>query len=195
MKVETIRTTLTIPKELLEATDKAVLEGKAKSRNEFVVQALKRELAAQRRAEIDAALAEMTRDPDYQAEVLISTMRRGEVYDARLEMTEGSEQGGTRPVIIVSRDVINLSSPVVLAVPCTTYQTGKRVYPTQVLILAPDGGLRKDSIAMADQVRVLSKTRFLRLRGVLSDAVMAHLAQALLIALDLPGEVDIAGDR
>ena len=44
-------------------------------------------------------------------------MRRGEIYDARLEMTEGSEQGGTRPVIIVSRDVINLSSPVVLVVP------------------------------------------------------------------------------
>lgn len=31
---------------------------------------LKRELAAQKRAEIDAALAEMTRDPDYQTEVL-----------------------------------------------------------------------------------------------------------------------------
>jgi metal-responsive CopG/Arc/MetJ family transcriptional regulator len=70
MKAETIRTTLTIPKELLEATDKAVLEGKAKSRNDFVVQALKRELAAQKRAEIDAALAEMAKDPDYQAEVL-----------------------------------------------------------------------------------------------------------------------------
>lgn len=117
-----------------------------------------------------------------------ATMRRGEVYDARLETTEGSEQGGTRPVIIVSRDVINLSSPVVLAVPCTTYQTGKRVYPTQVLILAPDGGLKKDSIAMADQVRVLSKTRFLRLRGVVSPLVMVHLEQALLIALDLPGQ-------
>jgi metal-responsive CopG/Arc/MetJ family transcriptional regulator len=70
MKAETIRTTLTIPKELLEATDKAVLEGKAKSRNDFVIQALKRELAAQKRAEIDAALAEMARDPDYQASVL-----------------------------------------------------------------------------------------------------------------------------
>ncbi len=34
-------------------------------------------------------------------------MRRGEVYDARLEPTEGSEQGGTRPIIIVSRDAIN----------------------------------------------------------------------------------------
>ncbi|MEC4817897.1 MAG: type II toxin-antitoxin system PemK/MazF family toxin [Scytonema sp. PMC 1069.18] len=115
-------------------------------------------------------------------------MNRGEVYDARLEPTEGSEQGGTRPVIIVSRDIINAYSPVVLAIPCTTYQSGKRVYPTQVLIQAPDGGLIQDSVAMADQVRVLSKTRFLRLRGMLSHDAMAKLAQALLIALDLPGQ-------
>lgn len=115
-------------------------------------------------------------------------MKRGEIYDARLEPVEGSEQGGTRPVIIVSRDAINAYSPVVLAVPCTTYQTGKRVYPTQVLIQSPDGGLTNDSIAMADQVRVLSKTRLLRLRGMLSDETMILLNQALLIALDLPGQ-------
>jgi mRNA interferase MazF len=114
-------------------------------------------------------------------------MKRGEVYEARLEPVEGSEQGGTRPVIIVSRDAINAYSPVILAVPCTTYQTGKRVYPTQVLIQALDGGLTKDSIAMADQVRVLSKTRLLHLRGILSDRAMIQLNQALLIALDLPG--------
>jgi mRNA interferase MazF len=88
----------------------------------------------------------------------------------------------------VTRDAINAYSPVVLAVPCTTYQSGKRVYPTQVLIQAPDGGLTNDSIAMADQVRVLSKTRFLRLRGMLSDEAMILLNQALLIALDLPGQ-------
>jgi mRNA interferase MazF len=114
-------------------------------------------------------------------------MKRGEVYDARLEPVEGSEQGGTRPIIIVSRDAINAYSPVVLAIPCTTYQTGKRVYPTQVLIQPPDGGLTNHSIAMADQVRVLSKTRLLRLRGMLSDEAMIQLNQALLIALDLPG--------
>jgi mRNA interferase MazF len=116
-------------------------------------------------------------------------MKRGEVYDARLEPVEGSEQGGTRPVIIVSRDAINVYSPVVLAVPCTTYQTGKRVYPTQVLLQAPEGGLTNDSIAMADQVRALSKTRLLRLRGMLSDKAITRLNQALLIALDLPGQV------
>jgi mRNA interferase MazF len=115
-------------------------------------------------------------------------MKRGEIYDARLEPVEGSEQGGTRPVIIVSRDAINAYSPVVLAIPCTTYQTGKRVYPTQVLIQSPDGGLTNDSVAMADQVRVLSKSRLLRLRGMLSDEVMVLLNQALLIALDLPGQ-------
>ncbi|GBF82140.1 type II toxin-antitoxin system PemK/MazF family toxin [Aphanothece sacrum] len=112
-------------------------------------------------------------------------MKRGEVYDARLEPVEGSEQGGTRPVIIVSRDVINAYSPVVLAIPCTTYQPRKRVYPTQTLIRANDGGLTKDSIAMADQVRVLSKTRLSLLRGTLSNEVMQQLNLALLIALDL----------
>jgi mRNA interferase MazF len=115
-------------------------------------------------------------------------MKRGEIYDARLEPVEGSEQGGTRPVIIVSRDVINAYSPVVLAVPCTTYQANKRVYPTQVLIKASDGGLTNDSIAMADQVRVLSKTRLLQLRGTLSNEAITQLNEALLIALNLPGQ-------
>ncbi len=112
-------------------------------------------------------------------------MKRGEVYDARLEPVEGSEQGGTRPIIIVSRDAINAYSPVVLAVPCTTYQPGKRIYPTQTLIQSPNGGLTRDSIAMADQVRVLAKTRLLSLRGSLSYEIMTQLNQALLIALDL----------
>lgn len=49
-------------------------------------------------------------------------MKRGEVYIARLDPVEGSEQGGNRPVIVVSRDAINVSSPVVLTVPCTSYQ-------------------------------------------------------------------------
>ena len=65
-----VRTTITLPLQLLKATDKAVAEGKAKNRNEFVAQALRRELAKIKRGEIDAALTEMTQDPDYQAEVL-----------------------------------------------------------------------------------------------------------------------------
>ncbi|PSF35213.1 type II toxin-antitoxin system PemK/MazF family toxin [Aphanothece hegewaldii CCALA 016] len=115
-------------------------------------------------------------------------MKRGEIYNARLEPVEGSEQGGTRPIIIVSRDIINIYSPVVLAVPCTTYQSGQRVYSTQALILSPDGGLTKDSVAMADQVRVLSKTQLLKRIGQLSDQAIELINQALLITFDLPGQ-------
>ncbi|NJO41352.1 MAG: type II toxin-antitoxin system PemK/MazF family toxin [Cyanobacteria bacterium CRU_2_1] len=115
-------------------------------------------------------------------------MKRGEIYDARLDPTEGSEQGGTRPIIIVSRNVLNVNSTIVLAVPCTTYRPGKRVYPTHVLIQASEGGLDRDSIALAEQIRVLAKTRLLRLRGELSEATLVKLDRALLIALDLPGQ-------
>jgi mRNA interferase MazF len=105
-------------------------------------------------------------------------MRRGDVYAVRLDPVAGSEQGGSRPVIVVSRNSINTSSPTVLAIPCTTYRHGKRVYVTQVLIYAPEGGLIADSlaehigtiIALAEQVRILSKSRFGDYRGSLSLA-------------------------
>ncbi|MGL6344925.1 MAG: ribbon-helix-helix domain-containing protein [Waterburya sp.] len=70
MKKDMVRTTFTIPIKLLEATDQAIKSGKAKSRNEFMAMALQREIAAQKRAEIDKALTEMLQDPEYQAEVL-----------------------------------------------------------------------------------------------------------------------------
>lgn len=116
-------------------------------------------------------------------------MRRGEVYDARLDPTEGSEQAGSRPVVIVSRDTINAASPVVIAVPCTTYRLGRRLYPSQVLLHAPDGGLDVDSVALGEQVRALAKSRLGRRRGALSPQALAQLDRALLIALDLPGQL------
>ncbi|MCT7973889.1 ribbon-helix-helix domain-containing protein [Laspinema olomoucense] len=70
MSSPTIQTQICLPAHLLEATDKAVQQGKAKSRDEFIMQAIRRELAALKRAEIDAELAEMAQDPEYQAEVL-----------------------------------------------------------------------------------------------------------------------------
>ena len=70
MKKATVRTTLALPAELLEATDLIIQKGQAKNRNEFIAQALKHELAAMRRAEIDAEFAPMPDDPEYQAEAL-----------------------------------------------------------------------------------------------------------------------------
>src|SRR5215475_2749392 len=101
-------------------------------------------------------------------------MRRGELYDARLDPTEGSEQAGIRPVVIVSRDAINAASPVILVVPCAISRAGRRLYPSQVLLHAPDGGLDVDSVALGEQVRALAKSRLGRRRGMLSPQPMAQ---------------------
>jgi mRNA interferase MazF len=115
-------------------------------------------------------------------------VRRGELYDARLDPVEGSEQGGSRPVVVVSRDAINTSSPVVVVVPCTTLRPGRRIYPSHVVVRSPEGGLTADSVLLAEQVRVMDKTRLMRHRGALNADTLAKLDRALLIALDLPGQ-------
>ncbi len=115
-------------------------------------------------------------------------MKRGDVYLARLDPTEGSEQAGTRPIAIVSRDAINQASPVILAVPCTTHRAGRRLYPSQVLVKARDGGLKADSIALGEQVRAVAKTRLLKRLGSLSRDALRGIDLALSIALDLPSQ-------
>ncbi len=114
-------------------------------------------------------------------------MKRGEVYDARLDPMEGPALSGTRPAIIVSRDAINENSDIVVVVPCTTYRRGQdRVYPSQIVVQATDGGLDVDSVAKAEQVRPILKHRLGRFRGTLSQPAMTGLERALRIALDLP---------
>ncbi len=65
------RTTVALPAELLDAADRAVRAGKAESRADLLSRGLRRELAARRRAEIDAAFLDMADDPDYQAGAIV----------------------------------------------------------------------------------------------------------------------------
>lgn len=62
------RTTVTIPLALLEAVDRAVEEGLARSRNDFLAMALHNQLAQCRRTAIDTAFAGMATDAEYQQE-------------------------------------------------------------------------------------------------------------------------------
>jgi metal-responsive CopG/Arc/MetJ family transcriptional regulator len=81
-----VRTTLTLPADLLEAADRAVRDGKSRSRNAFVASAIRRELDSQRRAEIAADLADMGRDADYlhEAERIMTEFASSDVEASRL---------------------------------------------------------------------------------------------------------------
>ena len=112
-------------------------------------------------------------------------MKRGDIFDARLNPTEGSEQAGVRPVIVVSRDAINQYSSVIVVVPVTSAKNIKRAFPNNVLIKAGNGGLTADSVALGGQVRAIAKTRLLRQRGSLPSDVMVEVERILRITLDL----------
>jgi mRNA interferase MazF len=112
-------------------------------------------------------------------------VKRGGVFDAWLDPVAGSGQGGRRPVVIVSRDAISAGSPTVLVAPCTTLRPGRRLYPSHVVVRAPEGGLSLDSVILAEQTRVLGKSRLLARRGSLSPETLLQLARAFRITLDL----------
>ena len=112
-------------------------------------------------------------------------MKRGDVYWVRLDPIEDSEQAGTRPVVIVSRDAINHYSPVVVICPFTDASHVTRRYPIDVQVAAPEGGLSKDSVVLTGQVRAVGKHRFGGYMGTLGAETMRAIDQALKITLDL----------
>jgi mRNA interferase MazF len=112
-------------------------------------------------------------------------MIRGEVYQADLDPIAGSEQGGKRPVLIVSRNAINANAPIVIVVPLTSRENKRRLYPTHVEFTVGEGGLSKDSVALCEQVRAISKARLTKRIGQVSSQRMSVVEAALKISIDL----------
>lgn len=113
-------------------------------------------------------------------------MNRGDIYWANLDPTVDSEQAGKRPVVIVSRDAINRSSPVVVVVPLTKFTSKKKIYPSQHLINATtSNGLETDSIAKCDQIRAIAVSRLIDRCGSLEAEDLKKLDSALKITLFL----------
>lgn len=112
-------------------------------------------------------------------------MKRGDIYQANLNPTIGSEQAGTRPVLIVSRNGINDSSPVVVIVPLTKYVERKKIYPSHHVVKAGINGLTADSMVKCEQIRAIAKSRLQEKRGLLSAQDLKAIDKALKITLDI----------
>jgi mRNA interferase MazF len=108
------------------------------------------------------------------------------VFSVDLDPTVGSEQAGRRPVLVVSRESANRVLPVVSAIPLTTRRPERQVYPNEALIPRGHAGLNRDSIAMAHQIRTLSKTRLGHHIGRLDDpGIRGDVRAAMRAQLDL----------
>ena len=85
-------------------------------------------------------------------------VKRGEVWLADLNPTRGSEQAGTRPILIFQNNVISKYTTTILAIPLTT-NLRRAALPSCVQISKSEGGLAGDSVAPCHQLRVLDKAR------------------------------------
>ena len=104
-------------------------------------------------------------------------MKRGESYWVNLDPVVGSEIGKCRPALILQNDLANNTSPTVTIVPLSTRVS--RVFPFQVLIPSAASGLDRDSKALCEQIRMVSKNRLLDKAGELSISDMKAIRTAL----------------
>jgi mRNA interferase MazF len=108
------------------------------------------------------------------------------IFWAELEPTKGSEQAGTRPVLVVSAEAVNEALPIVTILSLTSVKPGRKVYPIEVLLSSRETGLPKDSIAMAHQIRAIAKERLgEKCGGINSDNLKEQVRIAVKIYLDL----------
>ncbi|MFT4524096.1 MAG: mRNA interferase MazF [Bacteroidia bacterium] len=104
-------------------------------------------------------------------------MIQGEVWNANLNPTVGSEQGGFRPVVIVSGNAMNENLNVVLVCPITS----KIKNYLGNVILQPDAlnGLKKVSEILNIHVRYLPKDRLKKKVGSINEVQLSETKKGL----------------
>ena len=108
------------------------------------------------------------------------------VFLATLDPTLGSEQAGKRPVLVISREAINQTLPVVNVLPITSVKSSsRRIYPNEVLLPSSTAGLSVNSIVLCYQIRTLDKQRLYKPLGELKEEKLQNaILQALRFQLD-----------
>jgi mRNA interferase MazF len=106
-------------------------------------------------------------------------VKRGEIWLANLNPIRGSEQAGTRPVLIFQNDAISACTTTVIAIPLTT-NLRRAALPSCVQVAKGEGGLVSDSVVLCHQLRVLDKSRLLHKIGAVSQQTITAIESCVL---------------
>lgn len=110
-----------------------------------------------------------------------SLIKKGAIFYANLNPIIGSEQGGARPVLIVSSDIGNSTSPTVIVAIISSH-TKKDM---SIHCSIKSNKLSKRSIVMLEQFRTIDKKRLLAFMDNVSKKEMKLIEKKLLISLDI----------
>jgi mRNA interferase MazF len=113
----------------------------------------------------------------------VTAIRTGEIWLAELDPTVGHEQGGRRPVVVVSSDGLHaLPINMVVVVPLTSHDRG---LVTQPRISGPRSGLRQVSFARPEDMRAIDAGRLQRRLGQANPDDLAEIRKVMRYFLDL----------
>lgn len=112
---------------------------------------------------------------------------RGAIFYADLDPIIGSEQKGTRPVLILQNDIGNKYSPTTMIAPITSKEYKGRKQPTHVKVKQFDK-LRPNSIILLEQVRTIDKSRIKGFVDMLDKSQMKKVENALKISFGIGNE-------
>jgi len=108
-------------------------------------------------------------------------MRQGDIWLADLNPTEGSEQKGRRPVVVISGNTLNSALPIAIVVSLSSklkgYPTSVRLRPTRM------NGLKTEADALPFQVRTLATTRFKKLIGNVTANELREIIKGLFVVM------------
>ena len=98
----------------------------------------------------------------------------------------GSEQGGTRPVVVLQNDVGNRYAPTLIVATVTSRIAKKADQPTHVLI-DQNPAVSTPSMVQAEQIFTIDKSRVQRFLGRITPSEMYRIEAAVINSLDLNG--------
>lgn len=114
-------------------------------------------------------------------------MERGDIYIANINPRSGSEQSGTRPVLIISHNsfnkIPNWKSIIVLPISTSNNQAKRGL--TVIKLLENEGGLEKQSIVICHQITTLDKSKLTKKLGSISEDRMKEIEKAIKYSLEI----------
>ena len=104
-------------------------------------------------------------------------MRQGEIWDLYLDPVKGREQGGRRPAVIISGNLLNTYLEVVIVCPITT--SIKNYKGNLIINPSESNGLKKKSEVLTFHIRSVSKNRLDKKIGTISEKDINYIKTTL----------------
>jgi mRNA interferase MazF len=117
-------------------------------------------------------------------------IQRWSIWRANLDPVIGSEQGKSRPVVIISEDIINELLNIVNVLPLSSRKPGRQIYPNEALIPGQIYGLENESVVLCHQIRTIDKKRLSKKYGIINEEnIQSEITEALCFQLGINKKV------